>query len=64
MTEHRIYLIGEHGRIVGVDDSAFLRQEDAVNRAKGLLDNHAAVEVWCGANVILSLKRENSATAA
>ncbi|MET0181812.1 MAG: hypothetical protein ABW199_02885 [Caulobacterales bacterium] len=63
MTEHRIYFIGENGRIVGVDDSAYIEQEEAVNRAQSLTEKYASVEVWCGAECIATIKQERSAEA-
>jgi len=58
MTEHRIYLIGESGRIVGVDDSAHLIEEDAFARAKALILNHIGAEVWRGADCIAKFSRD------
>lgn len=58
MTEHRIYLIGENGRIIGVDDSAHPTEEDAFARAKALISEHAGAEVWRGADCIAKFNRE------
>ncbi len=58
MTEHRIYLIGENGRIIGVDDSAHLIEADAIARAQSLKLEHAGVEVWRGADCIATYNRD------
>lgn len=58
MTEHRIYFIGENGRIVGVDDSAHLEEADAIARAQNLASQYPAIEVWRGADVVAKFNRD------
>lgn len=59
MTEHRIYFIGENGRIVGVDDTAHMEEADALARAQSLANHHPAIEVWRGADVVAKFNRDH-----
>jgi len=63
MMEHRIYLLGENGRIIGVDDSAHVTEDEAIARANTLRLNHPGVEVWRGADCIAKFNRDAEAVA-
>lgn len=48
MSHYRIYFLDGRNLITGVEEGDFVNDEQALERARALLETHRAVELWTG----------------
>jgi hypothetical protein len=58
VADYRAYAVGSDGHFVGFEPIVCDCDDQAIERAKGLLDAHD-IEVWCGDRLVIHLKRKS-----
>ena len=48
MSHYRLYFLDSRNQIVGVEEADFESDAEALDRARVLLQDHRAVELWTG----------------
>jgi hypothetical protein len=57
MQEYRAYTVGPDGHIIGFEPMVCANDEEAIERARRLVEGHR-VELWSGSRLVIRLPEE------